>query len=43
MKTYFLEVEDDRIFDVAIQKGPLLHNNAYLGRFNKCISTVSYT
>ena len=26
MKTYFLEVEDDRTFDVAIQKVLYLHN-----------------
>ena len=26
MKTYFLEIEDDRTFDVAIQKILYLHN-----------------
>ena len=30
MKIYFLEFEDDRTFDVAIQKVPYLHNIRYI-------------
>ena len=44
MLIYFLEVKNDGTSDVAIQKSSsCIIYNVYLRRFNKCISSVSYT